>query len=415
MFYQRLNKKRNKKMAIKRLAEKGILFLLVIATCTISAFADFNSTDKPSPDEKETDAKFFYRSSTVEIPVIKKNTESIPEVTTATTSTTDAANGFGGKSVTPIALYNESLEDEEEIYIEHYDENENIITQPKKAPVTTAFNKPVITQPGAKPNPSAPSEKPQQPIATVSGSFTFVTYGWGHGVGLSQNGANNYAHYAGYNYQQILQHYYPGVNIVQTGESPDTQVAGVSKLEAVVRCTMNEIGTKFHPEAIKAQAVAIYTYIGYENGLNDLKMRDADIPQWYWDLIASVYGEACYYNGGYALTMFGASCGGATANCREIFTADLPYLRSVPSDFDSKYDPHYGSQKTISAQEVRQKIQDKYGITLSDNPASWFKMTTGGGGYIATVTIDGQKTIKGQTFRTMLGLKSAKFEITYAQ
>jgi peptidoglycan hydrolase-like amidase len=414
MFYQR----RNKKTVFKRLIEKGILFLLVIATCTISAFADFNSIDSlKSDDEKETNTKFFYRNSTVESPVKKANGdnavsgESLPEGT----ETQNDSEGFGNKSVTPIALYNESLE-EDEVYIEHYDENENIITTPKKKPaVTTTFNKPVITQPGAKPNASKPSEKTQQPLNTVSGAFTFVTYGWGHGVGLSQNGANFYAHYSGYNYQQILQHYYPGVNIVQTGESPDVPVAGVSKLEAVVRCTMNEIGTSFHPEAIKAQAVAIYTYIGYENGLNDLKMRDAVIPQWYWDLIASVYGQACYYGGKYALTMFGASCGGATANCKEIFTADLPYLRSVPSQYDSKYDPHYGTQKTITAQEVRTKIQDKYGIVLSDNPANWFKMTTGGGGYIATVTIDGQKTIKGQTFRTMLGLKSAKFEITYAQ
>jgi hypothetical protein len=402
-------------MLIKRRAEKGILFLLVLATCTVGVFADFGGDLGDSSENEKMNTKFFYRTVTVEENPIFKNDNNNPVVSgESLPENSDSENGFGDKSVTPIALYNESLE-EDEIYIEHYDENENIITEPKKPAVTTAFNKPVITQPGAKPNPAKPSENTKNPVQTVSGSFTFVTYGWGHGVGMSQNGANFYAHYAGYNYQQLLQHYYPGINIVQTGESPDVQVAGVSKLEAVVRCTMNEVGTGFHPEAIKAQAVAIYTYIGYESGLRDLKMNQATIPQWYWDLIASVYGQACYYGGKYALTMFSASCGGATANCREIFTADLPYLRSVPSQFDTQYDPHYGSQKTITAQEVRQKIEEKYGITLSNNPATWFKMTTGGGGYIATVTIDGQKTIKGQTFRTLLGLKSAKFEIAYAQ
>ena len=37
--------------------------------------------------------------------------------------------------------------------------------------------------------------------------FTFKSYGWGHGVGMSQWGACYYAE-AGYTYDQILTHYY---------------------------------------------------------------------------------------------------------------------------------------------------------------------------------------------------------------
>lgn len=37
--------------------------------------------------------------------------------------------------------------------------------------------------------------------------------GYGHGVGLSQYGANGMAK-AGYSYRQILTHYYTGVSIV---------------------------------------------------------------------------------------------------------------------------------------------------------------------------------------------------------
>jgi stage II sporulation protein D len=36
-----------------------------------------------------------------------------------------------------------------------------------------------------------------------------TTNGYGHGAGMCQNGANYYAQ-RGYNYQQILQHYYLG-------------------------------------------------------------------------------------------------------------------------------------------------------------------------------------------------------------
>lgn len=44
-------------------------------------------------------------------------------------------------------------------------------------------------------------------------SFTFVTNGFGHGVGLSQIGSLGYAANEGWNYVQILQHYYPGTTV----------------------------------------------------------------------------------------------------------------------------------------------------------------------------------------------------------
>lgn len=43
--------------------------------------------------------------------------------------------------------------------------------------------------------------------------FTFTTYGYGHGVGLSQNGANALATYKGYTYKEILEFYYQGATV----------------------------------------------------------------------------------------------------------------------------------------------------------------------------------------------------------
>lgn len=43
-------------------------------------------------------------------------------------------------------------------------------------------------------------------------TITFTTMGYGHGVGMSQYGANGMAE-AGYNYKQILKHYYTGVQV----------------------------------------------------------------------------------------------------------------------------------------------------------------------------------------------------------
>lgn len=45
-------------------------------------------------------------------------------------------------------------------------------------------------------------------------NIIFETKGWGHGVGMSQYGANGMAN-AGYNYAQILKHYYTGIFIVK--------------------------------------------------------------------------------------------------------------------------------------------------------------------------------------------------------
>ena len=44
-------------------------------------------------------------------------------------------------------------------------------------------------------------------------SFEFTSYGWGHGVGLSQEGARYLAQEKGYNYVQIIKYYFPGTKV----------------------------------------------------------------------------------------------------------------------------------------------------------------------------------------------------------
>ena len=50
-------------------------------------------------------------------------------------------------------------------------------------------------------------------ISVQDGNLVFTTRGYGHGVGMSQYGANGMAN-SGYNYNQILTHYYQEVQIV---------------------------------------------------------------------------------------------------------------------------------------------------------------------------------------------------------
>ena len=251
-----------------------------------------------------------------------------------------------------------------------------------------------------------------------SGNFAFTTYGWGHCVGMSQNGANFYAIYGGWNYQDILFHYYPGTVLknTETAETEMITVQGVpgNALQQVAEIVNREVGPSFSTEAIKAQAVAVYTYIKYyNNDAHDLKGKP-NPAQNIIDACASVLGEALYYNDTFAMTMFGASCGDLTADSNDIFSMNMPYLRSVSSDYDSQYDPHYGEVKYFTTEEVRNIIQNAYHITLSDNPQNWIQIIEGNGGYAKQVIIDGQITVRGDAFRYEFELKSPKFTYVYA-
>ncbi len=245
------------------------------------------------------------------------------------------------------------------------------------------------------------------------GYFAFTTYGYGHGVGMSQNGANFYAKYAGWNYRDILFHYYPGTTLMNTGtaETETVTVKGVpgNVLMQVAEIVNREIGPSFHEEAIKAQAVAIYSYIKYyHNDSHDLKGKK-NPSQKIIDACAEVLGEALYYNGNYAMTMFYASSGGITANCADVFSMDIPYLRSVASEYDAAYDPHYGEVVYYSVEQLRRKLQNAYGIHLSANPENWIRIVEGNGGYVNKVIIDGQVTVRGNSFRSVMDFKSPKF------
>lgn len=256
-------------------------------------------------------------------------------------------------------------------------------------------------------------------IEAYPGEFAIVTYGWGHGVGMSQNGANFYATYSGWTYQDILFHYYPGTYLMNTcmADEEEITVAGVSGdvLSMVSQIVFNEVGGSMSYEAIKAQAVAVYTYCKYHgNNSADLRCKP-NPPQVVVDAVSEVLGQALYYDDDYALTMFSASSGGVTANCYEVFYADLPYLRAVSSDYDAGYDPHYGTITYIDDFQLRNMIQSAYGIRLSDQPERWVQPSySDATGYVTYVNIDDQLTVKGYEFKLALGLKSSKFNVFYA-
>ena len=71
-----------------------------------------------------------------------------------------------------------------------------------------------ITFDASKPNIGSNMNISNTPVSTAnsSGNFVFKGYGWGHGAGMSQKGANGMAQ-MGYTYKQILEYYYTGIEV----------------------------------------------------------------------------------------------------------------------------------------------------------------------------------------------------------
>lgn len=189
--------------------------------------------------------------------------------------------------------------------------------------------------------------------------------------------------------------------------------------ELVCKIVNNEISGYFSDEAIKAQAVAAYSYVKYHNvnGLTPSVLVKENPSQRIRDMVSSVWGKCCYYNGKVAQTVYMASSSGYTASSKNVWGGDIPYLTSVACPFDAENDPNYGVRTKFSESDIRAALERNLGITLSDDPTQWLKVTAYiDGNYVSQVTVDNQKTITGRKLRENIlnyQLKSASFDVTY--
>ena len=197
-------------------------------------------------------------------------------------------------------------------------------------------------------------------------------------------------------------------------------VQTVNAYDLICQIVNNEISTSFSDEAIKAQAVAAYSYVKYHNvnGLTPTVLVKGNVPQRIKDLVSEVWGVCCYYNGNVAQTVYMASSSGYTTDAKNVWGSSVPYLKSVSCPFDALSDPNYGYQMKVSEENMRTLVEGDLGITLSNDPSNWFTVTEIiDGNYVAKVNIDNQKIISGRSMRESIlnyKLKSAAFEVTYS-
>ncbi len=161
--------------------------------------------------------------------------------------------------------------------------------------------------------------------------------------------------------------------------------------------------TAYNKEAIKAFAVASYTYIKYNINRGQVPCvgLNSDISQALMEDVAEVYGQAIYYNNAYICAVYCASTGGYTLSSKNSWGQANPYLISVESKYDSQGN-QYIFKKVFTKDEIRNIIGSRTGIVLSDDPSKWITIASNiDGNNVDQVLIDGNPyvTVEGRQYR----------------
>jgi stage II sporulation protein D len=155
-----------------------------------------------------------------------------------------------------------------------------------------------------------------------------------------------------------------------------------------------EIGSRFHAEAVKAQAVAVYTFIRYQNAngvVPNLPVAATAVDR-IQSLTREVLGELIYHNGQIINSVFSASSAGWTSSARNVWGSDVVYLQSIRTDFDREHDPNMGRTANYTSREIRDAVARQTGIQLTGNPANWIRIIN----HVDTVYV-GEMSVGGQT------------------
>ena len=304
-----------------------------------------------------------------------------------------------------------------------------ISTKPTTRPSTTEKTTVKPTQ--------KPTETTTRHSSSKTGTFVFTVYGYGHGVGMSQNGASEYAR-RGWTYKQILLHYYnnPGISLVKDSNLPSTVTyngKSYSLAEYLGKTAYAEVGPSAPLESIKSQMVAIYTYAKRQNfkmttSNHAFRESYAGTSSSIENAIKATLGEYLAYYGSPAFTPYFSTAAGKTASSANVWGGSqnsYPYLaggRTSPEG-DVK------RTLTISSEELRKKVEaynakvdSSKRITLQSDPAQWIKILEHDSargsscGYISSMRI-GNQTMRGNAFRlNIMGaavLRSHCFTFTY--
>lgn len=201
-----------------------------------------------------------------------------------------------------------------------------------------------------------------------------------------------------------------------------------------------EMYPSYHPEALKAQAVAAFTYFSYERTAAREKGEAADFsdvpdtfPALYttagmqarWgdkfeeyyqtlcDAVDAVYGRMILYDGKPILAVYHAMSTEQTETAAVMWGRDLPYLQSVKNGGDTAL-PNYESTVTVSTADFAAALKTE-NVALEGDAAAWVDtegITRSPAGTVTAITIGGH-TFTGREVRELFALRSAVFTVEY--
>ena len=230
---------------------------------------------------------------------------------------------------------------------------------------------------------------------------------------------------------------YQTINLLNTKTSEIEKIKLDEYLYGVVSA---EMPVSFEKEALKAQAVVARTYTIYKIVNNNNKHGEADIcddstccqawiskedrlAKWKdeekeqnWNKIVeavnSTQGKIILYEGKPINAFFHSNSGGKTEPPINVWGGSgYPYLQSVETAGEDAYS-QYSSELTITKQEFEEKMKANYEdftINYEDNPIEIKEYTEGN--RVKTIKI-GNKELSGVEVRTILGLRSANFQVS---
>lgn len=226
---------------------------------------------------------------------------------------------------------------------------------------------------------------------------------------------------------------------VQDGETVESMALD-QYLRGVVR---GEMPASFELEALKAQAAAERTYVYYQLAAGRKEAHpDADVctdpgccsawlseeaarEKWGEDFdgwesrieeaVAATDGQTALYDGQPILAVFHSSSAGKTAEAGDVWSGDVPYLRSVDSPEGEETVPNYYSAAEFTAAEAKTLLAQAHPeLTFSGGPDKWFGAAErDDSGRVSTVEVCGAP-LRGVEVRRIFSLRSACFTIDAA-
>ena len=220
---------------------------------------------------------------------------------------------------------------------------------------------------------------------------------------------------------------------------PDGTVEELTMVDYLFGVVAAEMPAAFEEEALKAQACAARTYTVTLQEASSPRHPDAQIcddsgccqayldraeAEARWGANAELYsgkiqraveetdGLGVLYNGAPIQAVF-FSAAGRTVGAVEAWGNSVDYLVGVESP-EGEEVPNYHSQVVLTAEEVRTAALAQYpGADLSGDPSGWFSQPVeNSAGGVASVDLGGV-TLTGSEVRTLFGLRSASFSVSW--